>query len=501
MPARRIRKVLIANRGEIACRVIRACREAGLGTVAVYSDVDRGALHVRMAGEAVALGPAPARESYLSVEKLIAAVKLTGADAVHPGYGFLSENAAFAEACAAAGATFIGPPPSAIRAMGGKTSARALMQAAGVPVVPGDNGPDGRGFATAAEAMAAAARIGYPVMLKAAAGGGGRGMRLVDSEDKLEAALAGARREAKAAFADDAVYLEKAIVRPRHIEIQVFGDEHGGAVHLFERDCSIQRRNQKVIEESPSPAIDDELRARMGEVAVRAARSVGYVGAGTIEMLFDSASRGFYFLEMNTRLQVEHPVTELVTGVDLVRWQLAVAQGEKIPLAQAQIPRRGAAIECRVYAEDPVKFLPSPGTISSLRVPGGPGIRDDSGVVAGSVISVHYDPMISKLCAWADTRAAAIDRMRRALGEYHVGGIRTNLAFHRRVMRHAAFAAGEYDTGFIERHRSELAPAEPDAALAELAAVAAALQARATGGTPGGVALDSSAAQIPAWRR
>jgi acetyl-CoA carboxylase biotin carboxylase subunit len=368
-------------------------------------------------------------------------------------------------------------------------------------VVPGDGGVDGRGFPNATDAKAAAARIGYPVMLKAAAGGGGRGMRLVDSEDKLEAALAGAQREAKAAFGDDTVYLEKAIVRPRHIEIQVFGDEHGGAVHLYERDCSIQRRNQKVIEESPSPVIDDETRAEMGQVAVRAARSVGYVGAGTIEMLYDSAARSFYFLEMNTRLQVEHPITELVTGVDLVRWQLAVAQGEKIPLAQAQIPRRGAAIECRVYAEDPVKFLPSPGTITSLRVPGGPGIRDDSGVVAGSVISVHYDPMISKLCAWADTRAAAIDRMRRALGEYHVGGIRTNLPFHRRVMRHPAFAAGEYDTGFIERHKSELAPGEPDAALAELAAVAAALKARATGGTTGGVALDSTATQISAWRR
>jgi acetyl-CoA carboxylase biotin carboxylase subunit len=502
MPARRIRKVLIANRGEIACRVIRACREADIATVAVYSDADRGALHVRMADQAVAIGPAPARESYLVVEKLIAAIKQTGADAVHPGYGFLSENADFAEACAAAGATFIGPPPSAVRAMGGKTSARALMQAAGVPVVPGDNGPDGRGFADAAEAKAAAARIGYPVMLKAAAGGGGRGMRLVDSEDKLEAALSGARREAKAAFADDAVYLEKAIVRPRHIEIQVFGDEHGGAVHLYERDCSIQRRNQKVIEESPSPAIDDDLRARMGEVAVRAARSVGYVGAGTIEMLFDSASRGFYFLEMNTRLQVEHPVTELVTGVDLVRWQLAVAQGEKIPLAQGQIPRRGAAIECRVYAEDPVKFLPSPGTITSLRVPAGPGIRDDSGVVAGSVISVHYDPMISKLCVWADARPAAIDRMRRAVGEYHVGGIRTNLPFHRRVMRHPAFAAGEYDTGFIERHKAELTPAEPDDATSELAAIAAALQARAAGGAAAGtVELDLSATRISDWRR
>jgi acetyl-CoA carboxylase biotin carboxylase subunit len=500
MPARRIRKVLIANRGEIACRVIRACREQDIATVAVFSEADRGALHVRMAGEAVAIGPAPARESYLVIDKIIDAARRTGADAIHPGYGFLSENAAFAEACAAAGMTFIGPPPSAIRAMGGKTSARALMQAAGVPVVPGDNGPGGKGFASPAEAKAAAARIGYPVMLKAASGGGGRGMRLVDSEEKLEAALAGARREALAAFADDAVYLEKAIVRPRHIEIQVFGDEHGGAVHLYERDCSVQRRNQKVIEESPSPAIDDEIRARMGEVAVRAARSVGYVGAGTIEMLFDSVSRSFYFLEMNTRLQVEHPVTELVTGVDLVRWQLAVAQGEPLPMAQAQIARKGAAIECRVYAEDSVRFLPSPGTITSLRVPGGPGIRDDSGVVAGSVISVHYDPMISKLCAWADTRPAAIDRMRRALGEYHVGGIRTNLGFHRQVMRHPAFAAGEYDTGFIERHKAELVPPEPDEATAELAAIAAAVAVDANGGVGGG-GVELETREPSRWRQ
>jgi acetyl-CoA carboxylase biotin carboxylase subunit len=500
MPARRIKKVLVANRGEIACRVIRACREMELFTVAVYSEADRGALHVRLADEAVAIGPPPARDSYLAVDKIVAAVERTGADAVHPGYGFLSENAAFAEAVAAAGATFVGPPPAAIRAMGGKTAARALMEAAGVPVVPGDNGAGGQGFATAAEARAAAARIGYPVMLKAAAGGGGRGMRLVDAEDKLEAALAGARREAKAAFGDDTVYLEKAIVRPRHIEIQVFGDEHGGAVHLYERDCSIQRRNQKVIEESPSPALDDETRARMGEVAVRAARSVGYVGAGTIEMLYDPASRGFYFLEMNTRLQVEHPVTELVTGVDLVRWQLAVAQGERLPLAQHEIPRRGAAIECRIYAEDPVKFLPSPGTITSLRVPSGPGIRDDSGVVAGSVISVHYDPMISKLCAWADGRPAAVARMRRALGEYHVGGIRTNLPFHRQVMRHADFLAGAYDTSFIERNRQELLPAEPDDDTAALAAVAAALHAARESSQPGSE-LDLSRTQVSAWRR
>jgi len=500
MAAARIRKVLIANRGEIACRVIRACREVGIKTVAVYSDADREAVHVRMADEAVALGPPPARESYLVAEKLLEAVRATRADAVHPGYGFLSENADFAAAVAAAGAIFIGPPPAAIRSMGGKTAARALMQAAGVPVVPGDNGVGGAGFASADEAKAAAARIGYPVLLKAAAGGGGRGMRLVEAEDKLEAALASARREAKAAFGDDAVYLEKAIVRPRHIEVQVFGDHHGNVVHLHERDCSIQRRNQKVIEEASSPVIDEELRARMGAVAVRAARSVGYVGAGTIEMLFDSASRSFYFLEMNTRLQVEHPVTELLTGVDLVRWQLAVAEGAPLPLAQDQIPRRGAAIECRVYAEDPVKFLPSPGTITSLRVPAGPGIRDDSGVVAGSVISVHYDPMISKLCAFGATRAEAIERMRRALAEYHVGGIRTNLAFHRRVLRHPAFVAGEYDTGFIERHKADLVPPAMDDDSAVFAAVGAALAARASG-EGGPRTLDTSAVQPSAWRR
>jgi acetyl-CoA carboxylase biotin carboxylase subunit len=498
MPARRLTKILIANRGEIACRVIRACRELDLATVAVFSEADRDAVHVRMADEAVAVGPPPARDSYLRAEAIVEAARLTGADGVHPGYGFLSENAAFAEACAAAGLTFIGPPAAAITAMGGKTSARALMQAAGVPVVPGDNGAGGKGFASTEQARAAAAAIGYPVMLKAAAGGGGRGMRLVDSEDKLEAALAGARREAKGAFGDDTIYLEKAIVRARHVEIQVFGDEHGQVVHLFERDCSVQRRNQKVIEEAPCPVLDEATRARMGEVAVRAARKVGYVGAGTIEMLYDQASKSFYFLEMNTRLQVEHPVTELITGVDLVRWQLAVAQGQRLPLGQEQIERRGAAIQCRVYAEDPVKFLPSPGTITSLRVPAGPGVRDDSGVTAGSVISVYYDPMISKLCAWASDRPAAIDRMRRALGEYHVGGIRTNLAFHRRVMRHPAFLAGDYDTSFIERHRADLQPAEPTPEDLDRAAIAAALQAARAEPPPD---PEPAGSDLSAWRR
>jgi acetyl-CoA carboxylase biotin carboxylase subunit len=500
MAARPIRKILIANRGEIACRVIRACREIQIGTVAVFSEADRDGLHVRLADEAVFIGPPPARDSYLRADQILDAARQTGADAVHPGYGFLSENAEFAEACAAAGLVFIGPPASAIRAMGGKTSARALMQAAGVPVVPGDNGKDGKGFASVAEARAAAARIGYPVMLKAAAGGGGRGMRLVDEESKLEAAFTGAQRESKAAFGDDTIYLEKAVVRARHIEIQVFGDQQGNAVHLFERDCSVQRRNQKVIEEAPSPALDDGLRAAMGEVAVRAARSVGYVGAGTIEMLFDQASKSFYFLEMNTRLQVEHPVTELITGVDLVRWQILVAGGAPLPLLQEQIQRRGAAIECRVYAEDPVKFLPSPGTITSLRVPSGPGVRDDSGVLAGSVISVYYDPMISKLCTWAADRPAAIDRMRRALDEYHVGGIRTNLAFHRRVMRHPPFLAGDYDTGYIERHKTDLQPLAPAADAQIDAAIAAALH--ATRGQPAAsAAAAAQGSDISAWRR
>jgi acetyl-CoA carboxylase biotin carboxylase subunit len=496
-----IRKILIANRGEIACRVIRACRELQIATVAVFSEADRDGVFVRMADQAVPIGPAPAKDSYLRAEKILEAARQTGADAVHPGYGFLSENAEFAEACAAAGVTFIGPPPSAIRAMGGKTSARALMQAAGVPVVPGDNGPGGKGFPPVAEARVAAARIGYPVMLKAVAGGGGRGMRVVTDEDKLEAALTGAQREATAAFGDGTIYLEKAVVRARHIEIQVFGDTQGNVVHLYERDCSVQRRNQKVIEEAPSPALDDDLRRAMGEVAVRAAKSVGYVGAGTIEMLFDQSARSFYFLEMNTRLQVEHPVTELYTGVDLVRWQIRVAEGHPLPLTQEQIVRRGAAIECRVYAEDAVKFLPSPGTITSLRIPSGPGVRDDSGVVAGSVISVYYDPMISKLCVWAADRPAAIDRMRRALDEYQVGGIKTNLGFHRQAMRHPAFIAGDYDTSFIERHKAELAPPTPPPAVLEDAALAAAVHAARDSAAPSTPTGSGSGAEMSVWRR
>ncbi len=458
-------------------RVMRTCRDLDISTVAVFSDADRGALHVRMADRAVHLGPPPARESYLDIDKILRACRDAGADAVHPGYGFLSENEDFADACDAAGIVFIGPTGDSMRMMGDKTSARQTVTRAGLPVVPGDNGPEGRGFPTAAEALAAAQRLGFPIMLKAAAGGGGKGMRLIDGEAKFTAAFDGARREAKSAFGDDAVYLEKAILRPRHVEIQVFADEAGNAVHLGERDCSIQRRHQKVVEESPSPALGAELRARMGEVAVAAARACGYRNAGTIEFLL-GPDGAFYFLEMNTRLQVEHPVTEMVHGVDLVAWQIAVAEGRPLPLDQAGIDARrgGAAVECRVYAEDPLRFLPSPGTIASLRVPAGPYVRDDSGVTAGSQITVFYDPMVSKLVTWGDDRAEALARMRRALDEYRVGGIKTNLPFHRRLVRHPQFLAGEYDTGFIEREKATLlAPYAPDAEELDVATIAAAL--------------------------
>jgi acetyl-CoA carboxylase biotin carboxylase subunit len=449
--------VLVANRGEIAVRVMRACKELGIETVAVYSDADRGSLHVRTADRAVHLGPPPARESYLDAQKILDACQKSGADAVHPGYGFLSENEDFADACEAAKITFIGPTSAAMRQMGDKTTARKTVAAAGVPVVPGNNGPDARGFPTVEMALEAAREIGFPVMLKAAAGGGGKGMRLIEGEAKFAAAFDGARREAKAAFGDDTVYLEKAILRPRHVEVQVFADEAGRTIHLGERDCSVQRRHQKVVEESPSPALTPELRARMGEVAVKAAQACGYRGAGTIEFLL-GADKSFYFLEMNTRLQVEHPVTEMVTGLDLVAWQIAVAEGKPLPLTQeeADLRRRGAAIECRVYAEDPIKFLPSPGKITALRVPSGPYVRDDSGVTAGSEISVFYDPLVSKLITWGNDRDEAMSRMRRALDEYRVGGIKTNLPFHRRLLRHPAFLAGDYDTGFIEREKAIL---------------------------------------------
>ncbi len=469
-------KVLVANRGEIAVRVIRTLREMGIRSVAVYSEADRRALHVRMADEAVPIGPAPSRESYLVIDKILDACKRTGAQAVHPGYGFLSENAAFARAVSDAGVTFIGPPASAMEAMGYKTAAREKMIAAGVPVVPGAT------VSSFDELPAAAERVGYPVMLKAAGGGGGKGMRLVASEKELKGAWDRARSEAKSAFGDETVYLEKAIVEPRHVEIQVLADAHGSCVHLFERDCSIQRRHQKVVEETPtpSPVRTAALIAKMGEVAVKAAQAVGYVSAGTVEFLL-APDGSFYFLEMNTRLQVEHPITELITGIDLVREQVRIAAGEQLGYAQDDLSPRGHAIQCRIYAEDPAtNFLPSPGTIEVLRTPSGPGVRDDSGAYEGAEISSFYDPLVSKLCVWAPTRELAVSRMRRALTEYVVTGIRTNIPFHLALMSHPEFAAGRYDTGFIGRHEGVLltsgSSGEAGEALALGAAIAQALR-------------------------
>jgi len=444
MSTRAFRKVLVANRGEIAVRVVRACREMGLVSVAVFSEADRGALHVRLADEARPIGPAPSRDSYLRIDRVLEAARASGAEAIHPGYGFLAESAAFARACEEAGIVFIGPRSETIALMGEKTSARREAVAAGVPVVPGTLETVGE-----EEAAREAERIGYPVMLKAAAGGGGKGLRLVASPGELAGALARARSEAAGAFGDDRVYLEKAIVRPRHVEIQVLADEHGHAVHLFERECSIQRRHQKVIEESPSPLLDPGLRGRMGALAVALVRRTGYVNAGTLEFLV-GADRQPYFLEMNTRLQVEHPVTEMVTGVDLVKTQIRIARGEPLPFRQEGLAQRGHAIECRVYAEDPeAGFLPCPGRIQALRIPGGPGVRDDSGVVEGGDVPIHYDPLVSKLVVWAETREDALARMRRAVGEYRVVGVKTTLPFFERVLSHPAFVAGDYDTSFV----------------------------------------------------
>src|ERR1051325_9505606 len=454
------RKILIANRGEIAIRIIRTCRELGIRSVAIYSEADVESLHVRMADEAVCVGPAASAQSYLKIETIVSAAKELNADAIHPGYGFLAESAEFARAVNAAGLVFIGPSPEAMDIMGSKTSARRAAVEAGVAIVPGTVEP----LASFDEASATAQKFGYPIMLKASAGGGGKGMRLVSESSELRSAFETAQAEAAAAFGDSSLYLEKAIERPRHIEIQVFGDQHGNLVHLGERDCSIQRRHQKVIEESPSPVVSAELRAQMGAAAIAAARAVAYPGAGTCEFLL-GADGGFYFLEMNTRLQVEHPVTEMIYALDLVSWQLDGAEGRPLPLAQPELDarRRGHAIECRVYAEDPVKFLPSPGTITHLRVPDGPDVRNDSGCYEGAEIPVHYDPMISKLVVWGDDRSHALARMRRALDEYQVRGIETNLAFHRRCVRQAAFAAGDYDTGFIARNARELTPGAGDA--------------------------------------
>ncbi len=465
-------KILIANRGEIACRVIRACREMKIATVAVYSDADGDALHVRMADEAFNIGPPPSNESYLLGEKIIETARISGAEAIHPGYGFLSENANFVRQVNDAGLTFIGPPPEAMEGLGGKMSARKIAIEAGVPIVPGTTEP----LRSFDEASSIAREIGYPIMLKASAGGGGKGMRLVFDESELNSALDGARSEALAGFGDDAVYIEKAVVRPRHIEIQIFSDTHGNHVYLGERECSIQRRHQKVIEEAPSPINSEELRRAMGESAVKVARAVNYVGAGTVEFLVSDLDRSFYFLEMNTRLQVEHPVTELVTGLDLVREQILVAAGETLSFTQDDIKLTGHAIECRVYAEDPDNnFMPSPGRITKLRVPQGPGVRDDSGIYEGAEVSINYDPMISKLAVHGRDRAEAISRMRRALMEYEVGGIKTTLPFFREVMDDPEFIEGRIDTGFIPRFSERTARKPPDQNVSDLAIIAAAL--------------------------
>lgn len=448
-------KLLIANRGEIACRVIRAAKGLGIETIAVYSEADAKALHVSSADQAIAIGPAPAEQSYLDADKLVAAARQAGADAVHPGYGFLAENADFAKACAEHGIVFVGPPPAAIAAMGSKVEARRIMQQAGVPVTPGYHGTE-QGEATL---LAEAEKIGFPVMLKAALGGGGRGMREVESAGDFGDALKAARREARAAFGDDEMLLEKLVPRPRHVEIQVFCDHHGNAAHLFERDCSIQRRHQKVLEEAPAPGLEEKQRAALGQLAIAAARAINYAGAGTVEFIMDEDG-ACYFMEMNTRLQVEHPVTELVTGQDLVAWQLRVAAGEPLPATQEQLALRGHALEARLYAEDPHNgFLPATGRLNRLRFPEESAhVRVDAGVRQGDVITMHYDPMMAKLIVWDEDRARCLQRMSDALHQTEVDGVATNIDFLAAVVAHPAFQAADIDTGFIQRHRAELLP-------------------------------------------
>ncbi|HEV8661264.1 MAG TPA: acetyl-CoA carboxylase biotin carboxylase subunit [Thermoanaerobaculia bacterium] len=440
-------KVLIANRGEIAVRVIRACREMGYPTVAVYSEADRAALHVVYADQALPIGPAPSRESYLRIDRIIDAAKKSGADAIHPGYGFLAENVDFARACRDAGIIFVGPSPESIAAMGSKTESRQRMKAAGVPVVPGLTEP----VKSVDEIANFARSAGYPIMVKASAGGGGKGLRFVEREADLRPAFERVTSEAQSFFGDSAVYAEKFISSPRHIEVQILGDQHGNLVHIGERECTLQRRHQKVVEECPSPIVDDDLRERLGAMAVRAGRAVNYYSAGTIECLMD-ADRQFYFLEMNTRLQVEHPVTEMVWGVDLVKEQLRIATGEKLRFRQEDLTPSGHAIECRIYAEDPTrKFAPSPGLIRYINLPQGPGVRNDNGVYAGFTVPLFYDSMLSKLICHAATRTEAIARMKRALAEYRVEGIDTTIPFFTAIMENADFAAGNFDTGFIDR--------------------------------------------------
>jgi acetyl-CoA carboxylase, biotin carboxylase subunit len=463
------KKILIANRGEIAVRLLRACHEMGIAAVAVYSDVDRASLHVRKADEAYPIGPAAATESYLNIPKILDVARRSGADAIHPGYGFLSENAKFARACGDAGIKFIGPRAAAMEAMGSKTRARQAMEKAQIPFVPGTS----RGVDSFQQAEEAAAKIGYPIMLKAAAGGGGKGMRLVHAAADLKPALEAARSEAERSFGDNEVYIEKAILNPRHIEMQVLADEHGSTVYLGERECSLQRRHQKVLEEAPSPIVDPDMRRRMGELAVRVAKAANYTNAGTVEFLVDQ-EKNFYFLEMNTRLQVEHPVTELVTGLDLVNLQIRIAAGEKLPFTQKDVRIRGHAIECRIYAEDPDNnYFPSPGKITLLLAPSGPGIRRDSGMYEGWNVPIDYDPLLAKLIGYGTDREQAISRLARALNEYFVGGIKTNISLFRRVLRDENFHAAKLDTGFLDRMLKRAEDKTADAKAAEVAAIGA----------------------------
>jgi acetyl-CoA carboxylase, biotin carboxylase subunit len=468
------KKILIANRGEIAVRILRACRELGISCVAVYSDADRASLHVRMADEACRIGPAPSRESYLSIEKIIGAARESGCDAIHPGYGFLAENPALARACAAAGIAFIGPPAEAIERLGSKTAARQLARQSGVPTVPGTLDP----IDNAEAALGTAREIGYPIVLKAVAGGGGKGMRRVDAETELRAAWRDASSEALNAFGDARLYLEKYLLRPRHIEIQILADTKGNTVYLGERECSVQRRYQKIIEEAPSLVMTAELRRAMGEAAVKLARAGGYVNAGTCEFLVDEA-RNFYFLEMNTRLQVEHPVTELVTGFDLVKLQIAVAAGQALSFTQNDVSLRGHAVECRIYAEDPENnFFPSPGKITNFLAPSGPGIRLDEGVYTGFTVPGEYDPMLAKLIAFGGTRSEALERLARALAETEVAGIRTNIAFFQRILAEKDFVLGNIHTrwldDYLQKSDREM-PAAEDTDAEDAATIAMAL--------------------------
>jgi acetyl-CoA carboxylase, biotin carboxylase subunit len=466
------KKVLVANRGEIAVRIIRACRELGIDTVAVFSEADRRALHVRYADEAYLLGPAPSRESYLRADKIIEIARKCGADAVHPGYGFLAEREDFAQACAEAGIAFIGPKPSSIAAMGDKAEARATVIKAGVPVVPGT---EAVGNMTDEELLREAEQIGFPLLIKATAGGGGKGMREVESLEEMPTLLQSARREAEAAFGDGNVYLEKLVEGARHIEFQILADTHGNVIHLGERECSLQRRHQKLLEEALSPALDDELREAMGSVAVKAAKAVDYVNAGTIEFLLDK-DKNFYFLEMNTRLQVEHPITEMVTGIDIVKEQIRVARGRALSYEQGDVKFNGHAIECRINAEDPYNnFMPSTGRITHSLIPTGPGVRVDTGIYPGFEITPFYDPMIAKLIVWGETRAQAILRMRRALEEYRIVGVRTNIPFHQTLMDSHRFMGGQYDTRFVEERFSMDEAVEGKQDHAEIAAILATL--------------------------